>query len=172
MGENLAIEGRLSVRTPMQWTGEPTAGFSTARPGKFRRPITEGRFGPLAINVEDQRRDRASMLNWMERMIRRRRETPELGSGELHVLEAGTPGVLAHQVSGADRTIVLIHNLAPEPAEISLSLTELKADDADIIDLLDGMRGVQARRGRLDVTLAGYGHRWLAFQLAAIPRPP
>jgi glycosidase len=30
MGENLAIEGRLAVRTPMQWTSGPAAGFTTA----------------------------------------------------------------------------------------------------------------------------------------------
>ena len=31
MGENLAAEGRMAVRTPMQWSDEPGAGFSTAR---------------------------------------------------------------------------------------------------------------------------------------------
>ena len=30
MAENLAIEGRYSVRAPMQWSGEPQAGFTTA----------------------------------------------------------------------------------------------------------------------------------------------
>ncbi|HVL04343.1 MAG TPA: alpha-amylase family protein, partial [Acidimicrobiales bacterium] len=45
MGENLDIEGRMSVRTPMQWTDEANAGFSAARPSKLRRPIPDGRFG-------------------------------------------------------------------------------------------------------------------------------
>jgi len=30
MAENLAIEGRLSVRSPMQWSAEPQGGFTTA----------------------------------------------------------------------------------------------------------------------------------------------
>ena len=97
-------------------------GFSTAPPSKLRRPITEGRFGPLAVNVEDQRRDPDSMLNWMERMIRRRRETPELGRGTFAVLDAGRPNVLAHRVDGDGRTLVFVHNLAPEPCEVTLPL--------------------------------------------------
>ena len=32
MGENLALTGRMSVRTPMQWTTDANGGFSTARP--------------------------------------------------------------------------------------------------------------------------------------------
>ena len=33
MGENLAAEGRLAVRTPMQWTSGRTAGSPTRRRG-------------------------------------------------------------------------------------------------------------------------------------------
>ena len=51
MAENLGIEGRLSVRTPMQWTDEKNAGFSAAPPSRLRRPVVEGRFGPMAVNA-------------------------------------------------------------------------------------------------------------------------
>ena len=43
MGENLEAEGRLAVRVPMQWTAEPGAGFSTARPSTFPAPLRRGR---------------------------------------------------------------------------------------------------------------------------------
>ena len=87
MGENLEIEGRRSVRSPMQWIDDAKAGFSDARPSRLIRPVTEGRFGPMAVNVAAQRRDPDSLLNWMERIIRRRRETPEIGWGTWQVLE-------------------------------------------------------------------------------------
>ena len=45
MGENLAVEERLAVRTPMQWTDGDTAGFSTAPPDALCRPLpTDERF--------------------------------------------------------------------------------------------------------------------------------
>src|SRR6478735_5438822 len=78
MAENLDIEGRYAVRSPMQWSAEPNGGFSTVTdPAQLRRPLTTGRFGPDRVNVADQRRDPHSLLNWLERLIRRRRECPE-----------------------------------------------------------------------------------------------
>src|SRR5690606_30789881 len=43
MGENLAVEGRLAVRTPMQWTSEKNGGFSSAATKDLVRPmVTRG----------------------------------------------------------------------------------------------------------------------------------
>ena len=83
MGENLAIDERLAVRTPMQWTAGATAGFSTAPPDALCRPLpTDPRFAPEAVNVQAQRTDPESLLNWFERTIRLRKELPEIGWGE------------------------------------------------------------------------------------------
>ena len=38
MAENLTIEGRMSVRAPMQWSGDANAGFSTAARRSFAGP--------------------------------------------------------------------------------------------------------------------------------------
>ena len=83
MAENLAIEGRYAVRPPMQWADD--GGFTEADEG--RRPMVEGEWGPQRVNVAAQRRDPGSLLNWFERLIRRRRECPELGFGALTVLD-------------------------------------------------------------------------------------
>src|SRR3954471_10784316 len=73
MGENLEAEGRMAVRTPMQWSPERGAGFTPDREW-IVRPLVSGRFGPERVNVTAQRRDPHSLLNWFERLIRRRRE--------------------------------------------------------------------------------------------------
>jgi glycosidase len=39
MAENLDIEGRYAVRTPMQWADELNAGFSRAPASNLRAPI-------------------------------------------------------------------------------------------------------------------------------------
>ena len=51
MGEDLDAEGRLAVRTPMQWTAGRNGGFSRAAPSKLTRPVVEGGFSPEFVNV-------------------------------------------------------------------------------------------------------------------------
>jgi glycosidase len=135
MGENLAIDGRLSVRSPMQWSAERHGGFSTAEDAKdLHRPVTDGAFGPAHVNVAAQRRDPESLLNWFERLIRRRRECPEIGFGKLTLLETGVPSVLAHRCDWEGSTVVAVHQLAGEAVEVSL-----RVDDGDgLVDLFGG----------------------------------
>ena len=83
MGENLAAEGRMAVRTPMQWTAGKNGGFSTAAPSRLAGPVTEGGYGPEHVNVEAQRRDPDSLLSFMTLLVRRYRECPELRLGRL-----------------------------------------------------------------------------------------
>ena len=132
MGENLAIEGRMSVRAPMQWSADQHGGFSTAAdPKALHRPMTEGAFGPAHVNVGAQRRDPESLLNWFERLIRRRRECPEIGFGKLTLLETGSPSVFAHRCDWEGSTIVAVHELGGEAVEVDLPI-----DDGDaLVDL-------------------------------------
>jgi maltose alpha-D-glucosyltransferase/alpha-amylase len=132
MGENLAVEGRMSVRTPMQWSADPHGGFSTVKaPEQLRRPLVEGEFAPENVNVGAQRRDPDSLLNWFERLIRRRRECPELGFGTLELLETGAPSVLAHRCDWDDATIVAVHELSGKAASVTLPVDDGEA----LIDL-------------------------------------
>jgi glycosidase len=174
MGENLDIPGRMSVRTPMQWTGQTNAGFSTARPSKLRRALPAGRFGALGVNVEEQRREDGSMLNWMERMIRRRRETPELGWGEMTILSTDRPSVMAHLVAGEGRSILLVHNLSPEPCELRLALpVDRHADMPEIVDLLNLGHDLELdRRGVVEFVVGAYGHHWFAVEEPGHQRTP
>jgi trehalose synthase len=162
MGENLAAEDRLAVRVPMQWSDEPGAGFSTAEPDRFPVPMTEGEFGPLAVNVADQRRDPHSLLNWFERLIRRRRETPEIGLGQWRVVENDAPAVLAHRCDWEGSTVVAAHNFASAPCRVRLDLDGL--DDAVAVhDLLGGDHN-ELNEPALDLELRGYDYRWLRIQ--------
>lgn len=164
MGENLDIEGRMSVRTPMQWTPEKNAGFSDAPRPELRRPLPEGEYGPDAVNVEDQRRDPESLLNWMERMIRRRRETPEFGWGRWSVLDTGDDAVLAHRCDWEGRTVLALHNLADDERRIELRLADTERDCV-LVDLLDlDVDPVSDVSGAFVVDLDEYGYRWLRLR--------
>jgi maltose alpha-D-glucosyltransferase/alpha-amylase len=123
MAENLAIDGRYSVRAPMQWS--PDGGFTVS--DEPCRPLVEGAFGPARVNVSTQRREPDSLLNWFERLIRRRRECPEFGFGELTLLETGAPSVLAHRCDWEGETIVAVHELSGSPVTIELPIEDGEA---------------------------------------------
>jgi glycosidase len=172
MGENLEIEGRMSVRTPMQWTDEENGGFSKALPSRLRRPVVEGRFGPLAVNVAAQRRDPDSLLSWLERLIRRRRETPELGWGTWKVVRTNVPSVLAHRCDWEGRTVVAAHNLGEQPCVVRLQVGDVP-EDGKLDDLLDE-RGAfrDIEDGSLELKMDGYGFRWLRINTPDQHTPP
>ncbi|CCH88676.1 Trehalose synthase (Maltose alpha-D-glucosyltransferase) [Modestobacter italicus] len=160
MGENLAAEGRLAVRTPMQWTAGRNGGFSSAAPGKLPGPVVEGGFAPEFVNVADQRRDPDSLLSFMKLLIRRYRECPELGWGEYEVLGQPHPEVLASLSSWDDGALVALHNLGPEPRTVPLVLAGCGSTHR-LEDLLTVGSAALADDGSVELALEGYGHRWL-----------
>jgi maltose alpha-D-glucosyltransferase/alpha-amylase len=157
MGENLGLEGRDAVRTPMQWSSEPHAGFSAAT-DPFRPVVSDGPFAYERVNVAAQRRDPDSLLNRIERMIRLRKECEEIGWGEAKVLDGGHPSVLVVRFDWRGNVMVIAHNLAREPRDVSIALGG--AGESPLVDALSGERVPQRSRGRHAWTLPGHGFRW------------
>ena len=64
MGDDLSLEERDAIRTPMQWNGGTDAGFSTAPAKNLHHPVIRGvDFGHETANVQAQRRDPGSLLH-------------------------------------------------------------------------------------------------------------
>jgi glycosidase len=160
MGENLAIPDRMSVRVPMQWTAGRNGGFSTARKSDLVRPMVTGKLGARHVNVSAQRRDPDSLLSWMERLIRRRKETPELGWGTSTLIETAAPALFAHRCEWRGSTVIAVHNLARRPAKASLDLGTGR-QKVMVHDLLEERELAPGRDGTLDVHLGAYGYLWL-----------
>jgi maltose alpha-D-glucosyltransferase/alpha-amylase len=166
MAENLDLDERLAVRTPMQWTGDATAGFSTAPPDALvRPPPTDDRFAPSAINVLDQRTDPQSLLNWFERLIRLRKESPEIGWGSCTVLRLDADPVLALRYDWQGRTLVTVHNFERRSQQVELRVD--RSGEGELRDLLRPDRPVPMRGGTATVKLGAHDHRW--FRLVAPP---
>ena len=91
--------GRDPVRTPMQWTAEPGAGFTAAGVTPWLR------VGDVAVNVADQRGDQSSFLHLTRDLIGYRRANADLATGAWKRV-AAPAGVLAYQ-RGAGHVVVL-----------------------------------------------------------------
>ena len=166
MAENLAIDGRYSVRAPMQWTDEPNGGFTTANE-PVRPIVEEGQFGYREVNAANQRRDPQALLNWMERLIRRRRECPELGWGTWELLDSGEPAVFAHRADWDGSTVVAVHNLAGRDTDARLEFGE----NGTLIDLFEEDEH-QLDGGAVTLGLGPYDARWFRLRRPGQRLPP
>jgi maltose alpha-D-glucosyltransferase/alpha-amylase len=174
MGDDLELDQRDAVRTPMQWTDEPAAGFSTS-PTLVYPVLEEGVYGKAAINVERQRRDEGSILRWMIRMIRLRKECPEIGWGEFTILDAGSPSILALLFEWRGSAVLTLHNF-DEKAQEAMFRFE-REEGASLFSLLDGEDLTGAHGGTHRVTVDGYGYRWyrvggMNYALQRVPEAP
>src|SRR4051812_18859542 len=159
MGDDLSLEERNCARTPMQWSTEPHGGFTKS--DKPLVPVIDK--GPYAfehVNAAQQRREPDSMLNWTERIIRMRKEVPEVGWGDFEILDTGTPSVFGIRYDWRNNSVLFLHNLDPKPRKISFRVG-LKGDAGNmLVNLLTDQHSQADKRGRHDVLLEPYGYRW------------
>ncbi len=157
MGDNLRLPERNGARTPMQWSTEPQAGFT-----KSDKPIlpviSGGAYGFEHVNVAQQRRDPDSLMNWMERMIRMRKEAPEIGWGKFTILSTRIPEVLAIRYDWRNNSVVVVHNLGAIPREIHLEIG--LNDNGPLVNLLSAENSQADANGKHCLMLDPYGYRW------------
>jgi maltose alpha-D-glucosyltransferase/alpha-amylase len=158
LGDDQRVEGRAAVRVAMQWSPGPKAGFTTGDPAVPL--VSDGPFGPDKVNVATERRDPESLLNWMERAIRTRKELPELGWGAWRVLDTDHPAVLAHRCDWQGRGVLVLHNLGPEPVKVGVDLGDDVEAGRPLADLLGNRHHEPATTGQ-PIALHGFGYRWL-----------
>ncbi|MFL5321463.1 MAG: alpha-amylase family protein [Myxococcaceae bacterium] len=157
MGEDLRLRERASVRTPMQWSTEKNAGFSSA--DQCILPVIDrGEFSYEKVNVADQRRDPESLLNWTERMIRMRKECPEIGWGKWRALKTNRRSVVALRFDWRGNSVVTLHNLVGHPQETKFGAGD--QESGQLVNLITNDHSHADGRGQHAVQLEAYGYRW------------
>jgi maltose alpha-D-glucosyltransferase / alpha-amylase len=159
MGDNLDLPERNCARTPMQWSTEPHAGFTES--DKPCSPVIDkGPYGYEHVNVARQRRDPDSMLNWTERIIRMRKEVPEIGWGDFEVIATRDPAVLIIRYDWRNNSVLFVHNLDEKPREISFSAGVSGDAGKLLVNLLSEDHSQTNERGKHTLVLEPYGYRW------------
>jgi maltose alpha-D-glucosyltransferase/alpha-amylase len=165
MGDNIWLGDRDGVRTPMQWTPDRNAGFSSATPGKLHLPVIQDPvYGYQSVNVEAQLENASSLLHWTRRMIHARRKHPAFGLGTFTDLGGSNPTVLSYvrehtdEVSGEGDVIMCVNNLSrfPQPIELDLRRYEGRVP----VELLGGVPFPAIGELPYLLTLSGHGFYW------------
>ena len=157
IGDNLRLPERECARTPMQWTAGRHGGFSMAR--RITRPVINDKvYGYKRVNVAQQRRDPQSILNWTERVIRMRKECPEISWGQYEVLRTSAPEVLAIRYDWRDTSLVTLHNFSSGKQTVKLKVD--RSNDALLVEVFDAHHSRKQNDGAHRIRLDGFAWRW------------
>ena len=163
MGDNIYLGDRDGVRTPMQWTPDRNAGFSTTDPQRLYLPtIMDPIYGYQVINVEAQMRNSTSLLQWTRRMIDVRKRHPTFGMGNYEEHAGSNPSVLAFVRTFGDDVVLCVNNLSRFAQPVELDLRQFEGRTP--VELLGGVRFPRVGELPYLLTLPGHGFYW--FQLS------
>jgi len=106
------------------------------------------------------RRAPDAMVNWMERIIRMRKELPEIGWGDFAVVPMRNPAVLALRYAWRNNSVLFMHNLEDTPREVSFAVGLSDGSEQLLINLLSEDHSRAGEDGKHHVLLEPYGYRW------------
>ena len=125
MGDNIFLGDRNGVRTPMQWSGDRNAGFSTANRQRLYFPVVvDPEYHYETINVDVQQNNPQSLLWWMKRIIDMRKRYKAFGRGTIEFLHPDNRKVLSYIRRFEDETILVVANLSRFVQAVELDLSE------------------------------------------------
>ncbi|MEO5779470.1 maltose alpha-D-glucosyltransferase [Arthrobacter sp. PAMC25284] len=175
MGDNIWLEDRDAVRTPMQWNPDRNAGFSSADPGKLYLPVIQSLvYNYSMANVEAEAAHSGSLLRWMRQILSIRKNHPAFGLGTFKHVEADHDVVLAYlrelpdgNSAGEDgETILCAFNLSQHPVATTLRVP--KYAGRGLRDVFGGQMfpGI-GDDGTLTLTLGSHDFFWLRIRSAS-----
>lgn len=162
MGDNIWLDDRNGVRTPMQWNAGKNAGFSEAPPERLFSPVIDTPpYSPKEVNVADQKEADSSLFRLIKKMIEVRKEHPAFSLGGFQWLETNKPKeILAYLRHHEDNHLLVVNNLSSQSQALELHLPQPKSAEI-VLDLFSGKAKGQYRGGNLNLELEPYGFAWL-----------
>ena len=120
MGDNIHLNDRDGVRTPMQWNDGLNAGFSEGSTEFLHVPvIDDGDFAYTKINVETQIKNPNSMFNFIKKLITYKKTFKCLGLGDYRFFESNFDSVMIFNRFTAQEEIITFYNFSDTPVLIN-----------------------------------------------------
>jgi len=158
MGDNIWLDDRNGVRTPMQWEPGETAGFSDASAESLYAPVIDDEpYDPAHLNVNSQRADPDSLLNSIRHMITVRKQHHVFGRGNFEWIDCKNSAVAAFHRTYQHESILTIHNLSDRSQKI---VCPLKKSVHSMTDLLTQQQFALTNHN-LEIELMPYQYLWL-----------
>jgi maltose alpha-D-glucosyltransferase/alpha-amylase len=100
------------------------------------------------------------MLNWTERIIRMRKEVPEIGWGDFKVIATRDPAVLVIRYDWRNNSVLFVHNLGDKPREVLFAVGLPGHAGNLLVNLLTEDHSRANESGKHALLLEAYGYRW------------
>jgi maltose alpha-D-glucosyltransferase/alpha-amylase len=151
MGDNIWLQDRNGVRTPMQWDDSPTAGFTEAPNQSIYIPINDDdTYGPQQVNVKIQQGDTGSLWNAIRHMIEVRKAHPAFGHGDFQWIDCGNEAIAASARTLEGPVIYVLNHLSARQQALTIPLPDASGG---LTDMLTGaVFHLQDHRLRLDLS--------------------
>ena len=160
MGDNIWLEDRHGVRTPMQWDASFNSGFSPCQP-TYSPIIDDAVYGYQKVNVEAQRTDANSIFNFMKHMIKVRKQHLAFGLGTFDFVLPDNEAVLSYWRSDERERFLVAANLTDAVQTAVYSLAEFAGTIPH--DILTDQAFPPIGAGDYTISLAPYQFVWLKF---------
>jgi len=173
MGDNIWLGDRNGVRTPMQWSADRNAGFSSANPQRLYLPVViDPEYHYETINVESQQENSASLLWWMKRLIALRQRHHHLfGRGSIEFLNPDNHKVLAFVrrwsppgEDGEEQTALVVANLSRNAQAAQLPLDEFQG--LSLVEMFGRTAFPPVTEAPYTLTLGPYQFYWFSLERA------
>jgi len=140
-------KGRDGERTPMQWSSEPNAGFTTGTPWNSI-PETYKTY-----NVADELKDPNSILNWYKQLLALRRSNLALLDGDYFGLNEKDPNVLSYLRKSATDALIVIINMSAAPQTVNFRLSKQRLNVKSAKTLLTTQPSLQNNSSVAQISL-------------------
>lgn len=167
MGDDLALEERYAVRTPMQWAGSAGGGFSAADTQTFVAPmIDRGPFRYQKVNVADSLLHRHSLLHRIIDIANTRSEFPEIAVAPFRIISTDRQAILGICYDDHERSVIAFLNFSDKPLRFTAKGIYAAVWTPCLADKTYADALTPGKQAKLEIS--AYGYRWFWTNSSAL----